>query len=78
VLSLIEAADYPPILFEGKRIIKRKQQTLNEILEQLERIYQEGKTRSDIVFKSYVINSLQKLEEKLEHISNKIDEKIEK
>jgi hypothetical protein len=78
VLSLIEAADYPPILFEGKKITKRKQQTLDEILEQLERIYQEGKTRSDIVFKSYVINSLQKLEEKLEHISNKIDEKIEK
>jgi hypothetical protein len=76
VLSLIEAADYPPILFEGKKITKRKQQTLDEILEQLEIIYQDAKTRSDIVFKSYVINSLRKLEEKLEHISNKIDEKM--
>jgi|GEM_PF-3731543 len=77
VLSLIEAADYPPI-FGVKKIPKRKQRTLDEILEQLEIIYRDAKTRSDIMFKSYVINSLQKLEEKLEHISNKIDEKIEK
>jgi hypothetical protein len=75
VLSLIEAADYPPI-FGVKKIPKRKQRTLDEILEQLEIIYRDAKTRSDIMFKSYVINSLQKLEEKLEHISNKIDEKM--